>query len=130
MERASTPVLSITAKSHGTVSVLAVGGDVDHTARTPLRDAMAAAFARHPRGLIVDLTAVHLFSAAGLSALVWLRQAAAEAQIEVVLVATQHSVLKPLAITRLDELFDIQPTLRQAVGQHRGPPTALGPGNA
>ncbi|MGK3206589.1 STAS domain-containing protein [Amycolatopsis sp. MEPSY49] len=116
MESASPPMLAITVRSIGDVAVVDVEGDVDHVVRAMLREAMAAALARAPRVLVADLTRVRFFGSVGLSALAWLHQAATFAGIEVRLVATQRSVLMPLAITRVDDLFAVHSTVEDAVG--------------
>ncbi|WP_329048718.1 STAS domain-containing protein [Amycolatopsis sp. NBC_01488] len=125
MESASPPMLAIAVRSIGDTTVVGVAGDVDHVVRTMLRETMAAAVARRPRALVVDLTDVRFFGSVGLSALAGLHQTAAVAGIEVRLVATQRSVLMPLAITRVDDLFAIHPTVGDAVG-HLGRPRVPG----
>ncbi len=124
MEQPARPVFSLAVTSLGDLGVVTVGGDVDHIVRTVLREAMAAALALRPSGLVVDLTEVRFFGSTGLSVLAWLSQAATQAEIEVTLVATQHSVLKPMVITRIDELFTIHPTVRDAVEHLGGPSVA------
>ncbi|WP_410586320.1 STAS domain-containing protein [Amycolatopsis sp. lyj-23] len=114
-------MLAVAVRSIGDIAVLEVDGDVDHVVRTMLRAAMAAALARGPRALVVDLSRVDFFASAGLSALAWLHEAAKPAGIDVTLVATQRSVLMPLALTRIDDLFDIHPTV-DAAAEHLGAP--------
>ncbi|MFB9688672.1 STAS domain-containing protein [Amycolatopsis plumensis] len=126
MEPPTPPTLAVAVRSIGDIAVLEADGDVDHVVRTMLRAAMAAALARGPRALVVDLSRVAFFASAGLSALAWLHGAAGEAGIEVTLVATQRSVLRPLALTRVDDLFDIHPTVDAAV-EHLGAPEFPGP---
>jgi anti-anti-sigma factor len=121
MELASPPMLSLTAKSLGDVEVIAVAGEIDQVTRATLREGLAATVARLPRGLVVDLTEVRFFGSVGLSALAWLQQTADAAEIPVTLVARQRSVLMPMAITGIDELFASYSTLEQAVEHHRAP---------
>ncbi|WP_410596111.1 STAS domain-containing protein [Amycolatopsis sp. lyj-23] len=125
MEPSSPPMLAVAVRSIGDIAVLEVDGDVDHVVRTMLRAAMEAALARGPRALVVDLSRVGFFASAGLSALAWLHGAAGEAGIDVTLVATQRSVLMPLAITRVEDLFDIHPTV-DAAAEHLGKPGVPG----
>ncbi len=128
MEPASPPTLAVSLRSIGDIAVLEVDGDVDHVVRTMLRAAMAAALARSPRALVVDLSRVGFFASAGLSALAWLHEAARKAGIGVTLVATQRSVLMPLAVTRVDDLFDIHQTV-DAAAAHFGAPEVHGHGD-
>ncbi|SFW67568.1 STAS domain-containing protein [Amycolatopsis australiensis] len=110
--------LAIAVKTFDDVAVVSVAGDVDHDVRAMLRETLAVALVRRPRAVVVDLAEVRFFGSTGLSALAWLHQAAETAAIEVTLVATQRSVLKPLTITRLDTLFPIHPTVTAALGRH------------
>jgi anti-sigma B factor antagonist len=121
MQPASPPTLAVAVRSIGDIAVLEVEGDVDHVVRTMLRAAMAAALARAPRALVVDLSRVGFFASAGLSALAWLHEAARKAEVDVTLVATQRRVLRPLAITRVDDLFDIHSTVDAATGNLGAP---------
>ncbi|MET8995939.1 STAS domain-containing protein [Amycolatopsis sp. Hca4] len=122
------PMPAAAVRSIGDIAVLEVGGDVDHVVRSTLRAAMEAALARNPRALVVDLSRVGFFASAGLSALAWLHEAAGKAGIDVALVATQRSVLRPLAITRVDDLFDIHRTVDAAV-ERFGAPEVRGHGD-
>ncbi|MEV7099732.1 STAS domain-containing protein [Amycolatopsis sp. NPDC051045] len=117
-------MLAITVKTIRDIGVVVVEGDADHGVRKTLRETVAAALARGPRALVVDLTEVRFFGSAGLSVLAWLHQAAGAAGIEVTLVATRRSVLRPMSVTRIDDLFGIHSTLAQAVEHHGGSPPA------
>jgi anti-anti-sigma factor len=94
--------------------VLAVRGAVDlstspllqHLLLSHLRDAA-------PR-VTIDLTEVSFLSAAGLTVLVNVKQAAVSAGSSLCLVARTRVVLLPLTITGLDSEFDIYPELADA----------------
>jgi anti-anti-sigma factor len=95
--------------------VLTVRGEVDMLTSTRLTDHLLP----HVRGtvphVIVDLTDVDFFAAAGLTVLVNARQAAVAAGITLCLVASTRPVLLPLTITGLDGVFDISPDITHAL---------------
>jgi anti-sigma B factor antagonist len=65
--------------------------------------------------VIVDLTEVSFFAAAGLTVLVSTRKAAVAAGVTLCLVASTRPVLLPLRATGLDGMFDISPDLTHAL---------------
>jgi anti-anti-sigma factor len=108
--------LLVTRDSVGDAIVVRASGEVDlHTAA-----ALAAALrescdsARPPGPLVIDLTGIQLFSAAGLKLLVTTQQHCHERQVALRVVATDRSVLRALHITKLDEQFDVGPSLEEA----------------
>jgi anti-anti-sigma factor len=92
-----------------------VRGEVDMLTSTQLTDHLLP----HVRGtvpyVIVDLSGVGFFAAAGLTVLVNARDAAMTAGVTLCLVASTRPVLLPLTITGLDSLFDISPDLTHAL---------------
>ena len=109
--------LRVTWGTIANVVVVRASGEVDMLTASGLAAALhAGRGAAHPAGLLViDLTGLRFFSAAGLTVLVVTRRHCRERQVTVRLVATDRSVLLPLRITGLDELFDIAPTLAAAI---------------
>jgi anti-sigma B factor antagonist len=102
----------------GGVVVVRAIGEVDLANADVLAAALRAGWATGPRGmLVVDLTGIGFFSAAGLALLVTTEQQCRERQIELRVVAPTRSVLRPLQGTGLDVLFDITPTLVAAIGR-------------
>jgi anti-anti-sigma factor len=95
--------------------VLTVRGEVDMLTSTLLRDRLLTHVRDTVGQVIVDLTGVGFFAAAGLTVLVNARQAAVAAGITLGLVASTRPVLLPLTITGLDEVFDISPNLTNAL---------------
>jgi len=87
--------------------VLAVCGEVDSCTSQLLRDRLLEHLRPTCRQLVVDLTEVSFFGAAGLTVLLAVREAAETAGIRMCLVARTHVVLRPLAITGLDDVFDV-----------------------
>jgi anti-sigma B factor antagonist len=94
--------------------VLAVRGAVDLSTSPLLQNALLAHLRDAASQVVVDLTGVSFLSAAGLTVLVNVKQAAVAAGSSVCLVARTRVVLLPLTITGLDGEFDIYPELADA----------------
>ena len=94
--------------------VIAVRGEVDSCTSPLLRDRLLEHVLPSCPQLVVDLTEVSFFGAAGLTVLVMVREAAEAAAVRLCLVAGTRVVLRPLVITGLDEVFDISPDIAHA----------------
>ena len=105
-------LLTVTAKAiwSGAV-VISVRGEVDRCTSPLLQDAVLAQLRPAGPSLVIDLTEVGFFGAAGLTVLVTVRQAAVAADVRLRVVARTRVVLLPLTITGLDRMFDIYPEL-------------------
>jgi anti-sigma B factor antagonist len=91
------------------VVVITVRGEVDLLTGPLLLDALLAHLHGPDRRLIVDLTAVRFFGAAGLTVLATVRQATLAVGTGLCLVANTRPVLLPLTITGMHTQFDIYP---------------------
>jgi anti-sigma B factor antagonist len=96
--------------------VVRASGEVDMFTAPGMAAALRAGcvVARSPGLLVIDLTGIRFFSAAGLTVLVSTRRHCRERQVTLRVVATDRSVLLPLRITGVDALLDITPTLAEA----------------
>ncbi|WP_143467061.1 STAS domain-containing protein [Lentzea kentuckyensis] len=94
--------------------VLAVCGELDSSTSPLLRDRLLDHVRPTCPQLVVDLTEVTFFGAAGITVLVAAREAAETAGIRMCLVACTRVVLRPLTITGLDSVFDVCPDLAHA----------------
>lgn len=94
--------------------VVAVHGEVDRSTSPLLCDRLLQHLRPARPRLVVDLTDVSFLGAAGLTVLVTVREAAETAGVRMSLVAGTRVVLRPLAITGLDELFDVCPDIAHA----------------
>lgn len=121
--RPGAELLTVTARSilSGPV-VLAVRGEVDSSTSQQLQDGLLTHL--RPTGplLVIDLTDVSFFGAAGLTVLVNVRDAAVAARGRLCVVARTRPVLLPLMITGLDDLFDIYPDIARALLRQGGGP--------
>jgi anti-sigma B factor antagonist len=97
------------------VVVIMVCGEVDLLTSPLLRDALLAQLRGPGLRLIVDLTAVGFFGAAGLTVLATARQATLAAGTRLCLIANTRPVLLPLTITGMHTQFDIYPDLAHAL---------------
>jgi anti-anti-sigma factor len=96
-------------------TVLTVRGDVDALTSTRLTDHLLPHMRDTVTHVIVDLTEVSFFGAAGLTVLVNARQAAVAAGVTLCVVASTRPVLRPLTMTGLDDMFDISPDVAHAL---------------
>ncbi len=102
-----------------------VKGDVDSSTVEELTAQLTAALdlaASHPaRLVVVDLQSVEFFGSAALNAVLDCHEAGGQAGTSVRLVAEHDHVLRPIQVTELDRVFDIYPTLPQALQGTREP---------
>ncbi|HEX6356714.1 STAS domain-containing protein [Actinophytocola sp.] len=91
--------------------VITVRGEVDCCTGPRLQHALLDRLRPAGPPLVVDLTDVGFFGAAGLTVLVTVRAAAVTAGTRLCVVAHTRVVLLPLTITGLDRVFDIYPDL-------------------
>ncbi len=103
------------------VVVVSACGEVDARTAPELAAALREACVTTPVPdlLVIDLTGVRFFSAAGLTVLLATQNHCRERHIGLRIVATHRSVLRPLQITGLDREFDLTPSLRQAIHPQR-----------
>jgi anti-sigma B factor antagonist len=99
--------------------VVRVEGDVDSITAGELSSHLTAALdlaSTHPaRLIIVDLQAVTFFGSAGLNAVFNCREQGLAAGTAVRLVADNDYVIRPLEVTKLDQILDIYPTMTDAL---------------
>jgi anti-anti-sigma factor len=94
--------------------VLAVRGEVDMATSPFLQQVLLSHLPIAAAQVTVDLAGVSFLSAAGLTALVNVKDAAAAVGSSLCLVARTRVVLLPLTITGLDSEFDIYPSVADA----------------
>lgn len=94
------------AAADGTCT-LQVVGEIDLATSPVLRSHGMEQLMRAPRGLVLDLRRVDFLGSSGLAVLIELRSAAQQRDIGLRLVTTSRAVLRPLMVTGLIELFDV-----------------------
>jgi anti-sigma B factor antagonist len=101
--------------------VVRVRGDVDSISVGELNSELTAALGLAgelpARLLVIDLEPVTFFGSAGLNAVFDCREKALAAGTAIRLVAdTNEYVLRPLEVTKLDRVFEVHPTVADALG--------------
>jgi anti-sigma B factor antagonist len=116
-------LLTVTAESvRPGVVVITLRGEVDLFTCPVLRNSLRARTHEAGRLLIVDLTGVTFFGAAGLAALAAARGAALTEGFGLCLIARTRPVLMPLNVTGFDSMVDIYPDLAEALLREDGGP--------
>lgn len=110
------PNLSVTAVRHGAAQVLQVKGEVDATSAwridSAVMDVLPAQIVHGP--IIVDLSGVTLFSAAGITALVTARKLC-DGLTDLRIVAASAPVMRLLEAAALSGELAVYPTLDRAL---------------
>jgi anti-sigma B factor antagonist len=108
--------VQIGREQEGDAVVVAVRGDLDLDGGEDLRAALRQAMDEdRARRIVVDLEGVDFMDSAGLGVLVGGRERARGNDGDLVLVATGRSVLRVLALTGLDRVFEIFSGRREAL---------------
>jgi anti-sigma B factor antagonist len=97
--------------------VIEVGGEVDMLTSPQLRAVVLEQFepAAHTELVVLGMDGVTFLGTSGLAVLIEVREAAHAAGVELRLACTARRVLRPLTIAGLVPLFDIHPTLDEAL---------------
>ncbi|OBG52063.1 MULTISPECIES: STAS domain-containing protein [unclassified Mycobacterium] len=117
-------MLAVEHESLDDAVVVRVKGGVDSSTvdevNAQLNAALKLAESHPARLVVIDLQAVDFFGSAALNAMLECHDAGKEAGTPVRLVADHDPVLRPIQVTELDRIFDIYPTLSEAL-QHKRP---------
>lgn len=116
-------LLAVEHEAHEDAVIVRVKGDVDSSTVDQLVDHLTGALklaATHPaRLVVVDLQAVDFFGSAALNAVLDCHEDGKAAGTAVRLVANHDQVLRPIQVTELDRIFDISPSLPDALQRKR-----------
>lgn len=107
--------LDITTSQGGARTVVRVAGEIDVYTVPALRDRLDAVIDRGEHDLVVDLSEVTFMDSTGLGVLVGRLKLIRAAGGSMRLVSAQDRVLKVFAITGLDKVFEIYPTVDEAL---------------
>ncbi|HVK24440.1 MAG TPA: STAS domain-containing protein [Actinokineospora sp.] len=100
--------------SHGGSAVLRATGEIDLGTVAVFSAALDDVLADAPAALVVDLTGVGFLGSCGISALAVARQRCADGAVDLRVVATESPVLRILAVTGMDEVLSIFPSVEAA----------------
>lgn len=96
------------------VAVLRVGGDIDLATVPALEAAIDEALVERPTALVIDLSGVDFLASAGLQALVATHNHVSESA-RFAVVANSAATSRPIQLTGLDQIFQLYPTLDEAL---------------
>jgi anti-sigma B factor antagonist len=100
------------------IVVVSVGGSVDMLSAPWLTEAIEAALAKDPAGMIIDLSKVDFLASAGMSVLMSSRSSADHSRSFAV-VADGPATHRPLTLMGLDEVLPLYRTLNDALSKLR-----------
>jgi anti-anti-sigma factor len=106
--------VTVDVEQHGPTVVLRVVGELDLLTTPTLSEACTVALASKPPMLVIDLNAVTFLASVGMSAIVATQQAAGE-HTKLRVVGGSRDILRPIAVTGLDTLLSVYPTLAEAL---------------
>jgi anti-sigma B factor antagonist len=107
--------LSIASESHGEVTVVHVGGEIDVYTAPMLREHLDEHISRGRHHLVVDLEDVPFMDSTGLGVLVGRLKLVRVKDGTLCLVCSSERILKVFSITGLDKVFQIFPSLDDAL---------------
>jgi anti-sigma B factor antagonist len=108
------PVMSLALTRHNDGAVITITGDVDLDTVDVLVDLVNSVATRQPDRIVVDLTGVTFFGAAGVTALLRARDLACAAGGRLLLRAPSEQARWILAVTETDRVFQYDLTLLAA----------------
>jgi anti-anti-sigma factor len=109
------PGLAVLRERRGKAVIVSADGEVDMTSSSALSRELDAAAESAIDLLVVDLNAVTFFGSSGLAVLMTCRQQCGGRDIAFRVAANQRAVLRPMALTGLDEELALYPTAEQAL---------------
>jgi anti-sigma B factor antagonist len=106
-------------------SLLSVEGDLDLASAPSLKWALADLQSAGSRHVVVDLARVTFIDSTALGVLVG-AQRALDPGVKLAIACSEENVLRIFELTGLDGMFEIVPTLQEALGYVQGSTTAAG----
>lgn len=95
--------------------VVAVAGDLDMYTAPPFEQQILDALANGTARIVVDLSGCEFLDSTALAILIRARKRLGNQEQRLVLVATDHNIVKVFQITGLDRVFTIVPTRASAL---------------
>ncbi|HXB14660.1 MAG TPA: STAS domain-containing protein [Solirubrobacteraceae bacterium] len=106
-------------------SLLSVEGDLDLASAPSLKWALADLQTAGSRHVVVDLSRVSFIDSTALGVLVG-AQRALDPGVKLAIACSEENVLRIFELTGLDGMFELVPTLQDALGYVQGSTTAAG----
>lgn len=95
--------------------VVTLAGDVDLHRTPELQQELVRVVEKHPRRIVLDLSGVQYMDSSGVASLVKLLSSTRRQNIDLKLCGLLPRVRSIFEITRLDTVFDICPTVKEAM---------------
>lgn len=122
MREPGSPAATAQTAEHDGVPVTVVAGEIDTDSVAPVQAEVCAQLGKHPDALVLDLCSVSFLGSAGLTMLLDAHRLASQGGVSLAVVAGQRQVLRLLAVTELDDVFAIHPTVSAALAATRPSP--------
>ncbi|NMH99501.1 STAS domain-containing protein [Pseudonocardia acidicola] len=107
--------MTLVVGREGDAVVVVVGGEIDLVTGARLGDTLTAELTAGPKVLVVDLEQVRFFTSVGLTALALAQRMAQERGVDLRVVATTRTTLRPLQITGMVDDLAIYPSRTDAL---------------
>ncbi|MFD6291215.1 STAS domain-containing protein [Streptomyces sp. NPDC060205] len=107
--------LSVDHVTLGGVQVVALHGEIDHTVKDQLIDALLSCGGAVPMKIVVDLSEVTFMDSSGINTLITTQKKANTAQGWLRIAGAQEAVQRVLQIVGVDQIIDCHPTLEHAL---------------
>ena len=115
MKSGANPSRISTVRQAGGASVVDVTGEIDLSRSTAFQHELMDLVATHPRRIVVNLSGVPHMDSSGIASLVKLLSRCRKQSIELRLAGLTTHVQGLFEITRLSSVFDIYPTVEEAL---------------
>lgn len=112
--------LSVSSTSHGAITLVSVGGEIDVYTAPMLREALDRVISEGRVEIVVDLEKVTFMDSTGLGVLVGRLKAVRVQNGMLQIVCTQDRILKIFRITGLDKVFHLHETVEAATAAAAG----------
>ncbi|MGW4116250.1 STAS domain-containing protein [Actinosynnema sp. NPDC004786] len=119
MREPGSPAATVRTTEQDGVPVTAVAGEIDADSVAPVRAEVCAQLGRRPDALVLDLCSVSFLGSAGLTMLLDAHHRASRDGVSLAVVAGRRQVLRLLAVTELDHVFAVHPTVSAALAATR-----------
>ncbi|MYV70250.1 anti-sigma factor antagonist [Streptomyces sp. SID2131] len=97
------------------VHVVTLQGEIDHTGKDVLRDALLQHEAGAPPRVVADMSGVSFMDSSGINVLIFAHQHLSDAQGWLRIAAAQEAVQRVLSLIGVDTVIACRPTLEQAL---------------
>jgi anti-anti-sigma factor len=115
--------LTITVESVDDLPVIRAAGELDLSTVPEMRPVVTEVTERQPRAIVFDFSKISYMDSSGLGILVSAKKRLGHYRGEVIVITQQNSVLKALALSRLDQILKVYPSIEAYRGEKVGAAT-------